>query len=57
MKKALAYGAGLIALYLVVYYYTGAGTLLKDASGGATNLVQAFQARGGGGSTAYPTPG
>jgi hypothetical protein len=57
MKQGLKYGAGLIALYLVVYYYTGAGTLLTDASKGGTNLVQAFQARGGSGSTSYPSAG
>jgi hypothetical protein len=55
MKIALKYGAGLIGLYLAVYYYTGAGTLLKDATGGGTQVIQALQARGGSGSTSYPT--
>jgi hypothetical protein len=53
-NKALKYGAGLIALYLGVYYYTGAGSLLKTGSSALDNTVQAFQARGGSGSTSYP---
>jgi hypothetical protein len=45
MRKILTYSAGLIALYLVVEHYTGAGTLLdKGASGGAT-VVKALQGR------------
>ncbi len=57
MKQGLRYGTGLIALYLVVYYYTGAGNLLTNASKGGTNLIQAFQARSGTGSTSYPSAG
>jgi hypothetical protein len=53
-KTALKYGAGLIGLYLVVYWYTGAGAILNDITGGGTKLVQAFQARGGSGVTSYP---
>jgi hypothetical protein len=53
-KKALTYGAGLIALYLGVYYYTGAGSLLKTGTSAVTQTVQAFQARGGSGSSSYP---
>lgn len=45
MKKALAYGAGLIALYLGVYYATGAGALLTNASSGSVNVIKAFQGR------------
>lgn len=45
MRKALTYGAGLIALYLLVEYSTGTGTLLKDGSGGAVSLVKALQGR------------
>lgn len=45
MKKALAYGAGLIALYLAVYYSTGSGNLVSGASSGATNVIKAFQGR------------
>lgn len=45
MKKALAYGTVLIALYLGVTYATGAGTDINDATNGATSLVKAFQGR------------
>ena len=55
MKKVAFYGAVLVGIYLGVYYYTGAGTLIKDASSGGAQLVQAFQARGGSGSSAYPS--
>lgn len=44
-KKIMLYGAGLIALYLVVYYATGASSDLQAASSGSVNLVQAFQGR------------
>jgi hypothetical protein len=45
MKKALTYSAGLIALYLVVNYATGAGNVLKSGSAGAAGLVKTFQGR------------
>lgn len=45
MKKALAYGAALIALYLVVYNYTGAGTLLTNGANGSVGVIKAFQGR------------
>lgn len=45
MRKALTIGGGLIALYLLVYYSTGTGTLISSGSQGATNLVKAFQGR------------
>ena len=45
MKKALTYSAGLIGLYLLVYYSTGSGTLINNSSSGAVNLVKAFQGR------------
>lgn len=45
MKKALTYSAGLISLYLLVYYSTGSGTLINNASTGSVNLVKAFQGR------------
>ncbi|MFE7413137.1 hypothetical protein [Streptomyces laurentii] len=45
MKKALGYGAGLIALYLAVAYSTGFSKGVSSASSGATNLVKAFQGR------------
>jgi len=45
VNKALRYSAGLIALYLVVYYATGAGAVLKQGSAGASTLVKSFQGR------------
>jgi hypothetical protein len=45
MKTALKYSAGLIGLYLGVYYATGAGTLISDSSTGGVSLVKAFQGR------------
>lgn len=44
-KKALVYGAGLIALYLAVEYTTGTGTLLKGASAGGVSIIRALQGR------------
>jgi hypothetical protein len=45
MKSGLKWGGGLIALYLGVYYATGAGKLLDHGSKGAVNVVRAFQGR------------
>lgn len=45
MRKALTYTAGLIALYLVVEHYTGAGTLLTKGSAGGVGIVKALQGR------------
>jgi hypothetical protein len=45
MNKTLRYGAGLIALYLVVYYYTGAGTVISRGTAGASTVIKAFQGR------------
>ena len=45
MRKALTYSAVLIALYLGVYYATGSGTLITDATNGATSVIRAFQGR------------
>lgn len=45
MKKALTYGAGLIALYLLVEYSTGTGKLLTEGAAGASTLVKTFQGR------------
>lgn len=45
LREALKYGGGLIALYLVVYYATGSGIVLNDATSGGTSLVKAFQGR------------
>lgn len=45
MKKIAAYSAGLIALYLGVYYSTGSGRLINGATSGATSVIKAFQGR------------
>lgn len=45
MRIALKYGAVLIGIYLVSYYYTGAGTLTNDAFKGISGTVQALQGR------------
>jgi hypothetical protein len=44
-RKALTYGAGLIALYLGVRYATGAGSLISAGAKGGRTLVTAFQGR------------
>lgn len=45
MKTALKYGAGLIALYLGVYYATGSGKLLSGGTNLVTGTVKTFQGR------------
>lgn len=45
MKKALSYGAGLIALYLVVYNASGSGKVLTDGANGVTTVVKGLQGR------------
>lgn len=45
MRKALVVGGSLIALYLVVVYATGAGTVVTQGSTGAVNVIKAFQGR------------
>jgi hypothetical protein len=44
-KKALGYGAGLIALYLAVAYSTGFSKNVSSAASGSVSLVKAFQGR------------
>lgn len=44
-RKALLYGSGLIALYLVVAYGTGFAKGMGASASGASNLVKAFQGR------------
>jgi hypothetical protein len=44
-RKALAYGAGLIALYLVVFNGSKSGIVLKQGASGSVSLVKAFQGR------------
>jgi hypothetical protein len=45
MRKLVTYGAGLIALYLVVEYSTGSGSLLKNGSAGVATVVKSLQGR------------
>jgi hypothetical protein len=45
MKKVLVYSFGAIALYLVVYNYTGAGHVINEATKGGTSVIKAFQGR------------
>ena len=45
VRKLAGYGAGLIALYLGVYYATGAGHLIKSGAGGSATVIRAFQGR------------
>ncbi|MDB4872796.1 MAG: hypothetical protein JWP34_4564 [Massilia sp.] len=44
-KKALAYAAGLIFVYLAVEYATGFSKDVGAGSAGGVNLVKAFQGR------------
>lgn len=44
-RQALKYSFAAIAIYLGVYYASGAGTLLNAGSAGGVNLVKAFQGR------------
>ena len=45
MRKYVLWGAGLIALYIVVANYRGAAADANAAATGGTNLVKAFQGR------------
>ena len=45
MKKALTYGAGLIAVYLVVAHGTGAKTVISSGASGAVSTIKALQGR------------
>jgi hypothetical protein len=45
LRQLTKYGAGLIALYLVVYNASGAGRLVAEGSRGASGLVRTFQGR------------
>lgn len=46
MRRVLVYGAGLIALYLVVANATGFGKDLESGGSAASSLVKTFQGRG-----------
>jgi hypothetical protein len=45
MRKALTYGAGLIALYLVVANATGFGKAITSAGTAGTGVVKGLQGR------------
>ena len=45
MKKFLAIGGGLIALYILVANGTNSGNLIKSSTSGATSVITAFQGR------------
>lgn len=44
-RQFLKYSFAAIGLYLGVYYASGAGTLISNASTGGVNLVKTFQGR------------
>ena len=44
-RKFLTYGAGLIALYLLVVNVTNSGNLITSAAGGASTVIASFQGR------------
>ncbi len=44
MPKAVKYGFGAIALYLLVAY-TGGSKLVSTSAGGTSGIVKAFQGR------------
>lgn len=45
MKNAVKYGAGLVALYLVVANGTKAGRAFRSGAAGAGTIIRAFQGR------------
>lgn len=45
MKTYAKYGAGLIALYLVVANGTRFGTAVRAGAAGGTSIIKAFQGR------------
>lgn len=45
MKQFAKYGAGLIALYLVVANGTKAGKAIRSGASGTADVVKAFQGR------------
>jgi hypothetical protein len=46
LKKAIMYGFGAIALYLVVDYATGFGNDVNATAKGGSSLISAFQGKG-----------
>lgn len=45
MRNALKYGAGLIALYLVVYNGSKSGTVVTAGAKGISTVTKTFQGR------------
>jgi hypothetical protein len=45
MKKFLTYGAGLIALYLVVQNASNSGKVITNGAAGGRSIITAFQGR------------
>jgi hypothetical protein len=44
-NKTLKYGAGLIGLYLLVFYASGSGALISGTTAGAANVIRTLQGR------------
>lgn len=44
-RQGLKYGAGLIALYVAVYYGSNAGKLVREGANGGATLIKAFQGK------------
>ena len=44
-RTALKYGAGLIGLYLVVYYGTNAGKVVSSGAAGASTVIKSLQGK------------
>ena len=45
LRQSLKYGAGLIALYVVVYYGSNAGKVVSSGASGGATIIKAFQGR------------
>lgn len=45
LRQLARYGAGLIALYIVVYNAAGAGRVINEGSRGLSGVVLTFQGR------------
>ncbi|MBM7510044.1 hypothetical protein JOE61_003858 [Nocardioides salarius] len=45
MKNSLKYGAGLLAIYLIVYNGSKSGTVLTKGAAGSAQIIKAFQGR------------
>ena len=45
MNRTLKYGAGLIAVYLVVYHGSKSGKVFRSGARGGRDIIKAFQGR------------